>query len=186
MDLRSLRKHFLDKKLAYACSYEHTLSFDGDGVRIVPGGLRLRPVQKAPKAGRVFHVFDHQWVPGLDGRAHDVPEGEIEQMVDSILVREGENVAERWSVGTIEGRMTLRTSDEIVIPATYSGTVQLAAYVDPCHIPEAIAGKAFVIPIFDASHPKYHWLTEQACIAFGIWELRDNHVKASFDVYLVE
>ena len=49
-----------------------------------------------------------------------------------------------------------------------------------------VRANAFVTTFFETTHPKYHWLTEQACIAFGTWELGAGIVNASFDVYCAE
>jgi hypothetical protein len=74
------------------------------------------------------------------------------------------------------------------IAVTYDGTLlpdtELGAADDSP--PKAFSARAFMNVFFDTAHPKYHWLTESACFAFGTWRLREDHtVRASFDIYSV-
>jgi len=81
-----------------------------------------------------------------------------------------------------------RTDGEAIrIAVTYDGLLQLP---DPLTMKDlhhkakkAVAASAYVIPFFETDHPKYHWLSEQASVAFGTWRLENGVVTASYDVY---
>ncbi len=189
-DLRVVRTSFLDKQLAYAFSYEYTL--DCYGVYASSPSttrLSLRPGREG--SAKVFHVLRDDRVPGIDGLGHDIPA--------QFHVTGLDESAFGWvhaTSGTLEGRMVLESptektdNDFIRISVTYGGALQLPDSlkmidIDP-DATKAICASAFVIPFFETTHPKYHWLTEQACLAFGTWQLRKRTVTASFDVYCAE
>ena len=152
---------------------------------------------------RVFHVLGDQRVPGLDGLGHEVPAGfYIRGLDESVALHEFEDESStdgksddensEISYGSIEGRMVLVAKEEkadgdaLRIAVTYEGTLQPTEPIRTSGVDHAkgvVVASAFVIPFFETLHPKYHWLTENACLAFGTWNLREGIVTASFDVY---
>jgi hypothetical protein len=150
----------------------------------VPAGLRV-PLQTSENAGSVFHVLDALSVQGVDGHAHDCPTGTIERVDESIVFPS--DVA----VGIVEGRMTLRTADDVVIDVPYSGVLQLDAHPSVLFAgPDGDrTGRLFLTARFETLHPKYHWLSENTCLAFGTWKADrtgasgGRRVRAKLDVY---
>ena len=203
LDLRSVRTEFFGKDLSYALSFEYNLQYEGPGV---PNERSVRLLVARPKpphhvVGTVFHVLGVDRVPGLDKRGRDVPLNYRLSGRDETLVLRAEKkqaVGLVWSFATFDGRMMLdagdgdeKTDDEpIRISLSYDGTLQL---LEPIRIEEVvpklqrtIVASAFASVFFETTHPKYHWLTENACIAYGTWALDEKgKIAASFDVYAV-
>jgi hypothetical protein len=140
---------------------------------------------------RVFHVLGDQRVPGLDQLGHEVPVGfHVRGLDESVALRQIIDEEAEISAGFIAGRMVLVSphdkidGEQLRIPVTYDGTLQLKEPFDTTSSSTGdVSASAFVVPFFETTHPKYHWLTENACLAFGEWKLSKGVVTASFDVY---
>ena|ERR1700690_933549 len=204
-DLRELRTTFLGKQLAYALSYEYTLQHVRRGPP-ADGSVQLRLHADPPdrssgdvvnrERDTVFHVLGGDRVPGLDNLGRDVPKSfKIRSANESVTfyAPADQNRLVDVSSGAIKGRMILEAPrptdvEPLSICMAYDGTLQLleAVNLDKTEggVPrETVRASAFIVPFFETLHPKYHWLTENACIAFGTWELDGGVVAASFDVY---
>jgi hypothetical protein len=213
MDLREVRKQFINKQMAYACSYDPELFFDwAVGIKVAEGlrvtlGQRVKADSRAkvePLAstgtpavvphsqpeylpiGNIFHVLDAISVTGVDQRNHDCPVGKIEHIDESILFRSDS------AVGVLEGRMTFVTDDKATIDATYKGVLHFRepplVAVESKRILEA---GAWVVPLFVTTDSRYRWLADRACAAFGTWVAEveprvgpsTRKVTARLDVY---
>jgi hypothetical protein len=189
-DVRELRTRFLEKELAYALSYEYKL-WAGAVYAPLPKTLRLRLRPSGPEEARVFHVLGDDRVPGLDEKGHDVPTDFDVAGVDEVIVG-----SEGSSALSMEGRMIFQarrdmTDNELIrIAVSYEGALMLPEPITMKDftptMKEPIRAKAYVVPFFETTHPRYHWLTEQASIGFGTWTLDKDVVTASFDVYAAE
>jgi Protein of unknown function (DUF3237) len=206
-DLREVRTTFLDKQVAYALSYGYELDHIGSsrpertGEKHPSLGESLRLRLKAREQGEVFHVLGGDRVAGLDETGRDVPIAFKLRGLEEAVVLSGAGNAPTVSSARVEGRMVLeapdggdKTSREPVrISVTYDGVLRFERPVVLGDIlaknaaKETLRASAFVTPFFETIHPKYHWLVENVCIAYGTWELDGRGgVKASFDVYSVE
>jgi len=212
LDLRSIRTSFLDKGIAYALSFGFTLESTGlvrKDERSLQLGLRAPPSPGANDV--VFHVLGGDRVPGLDKKGRDLPAGFVVKPLDATILfhaQQDPSLApledQELVFASLQGRLTFeatpsdaRTRGEktdgepIRISVSYDGTIQpretttfAALKLPPA---QAIRASAFVAPFFETTHPKYHWLTENACIAYGTWALEESGaIVASFDVYTVE
>jgi Protein of unknown function (DUF3237) len=120
-------------------------------------------------------------------------EGSAEGDTAAVETRVDESESGELSYGIINGRMVLFSDEnridgeQLSISVTYDGMLQPKETITTTTFDPAdgkMVLRAFVIPFFETRHPKYHWLTESACLAFGTWELANGVVKATFDVYL--
>jgi hypothetical protein len=161
MDLRILRTEFFEKKRAYACSFDSAMRIVAE-----PRSASEVRVRSTSVFGSVFHVFGDRRVPGLDGRGYDCPLGALTTLDETTTFQiDG-------SVGSIEGRMVITTADAVVINAIYDGTLHVPGHLVVLASGGAeVVGKTFLALHFETSHPKYHWLTEHAAVAFGTWTL---------------
>lgn len=197
MDVRNVRTQFVERKIRYACSYDPELAFDEFAAMAEPGGVRVlvgkRTLAKPGNGegqttvGSFFHVLDATSVPGVDGRKHNCPIGEIDYLEESVLFRENS------LVGDIEGRMSFVTEDEARIDATYTGTLQFRAAPvrgrEDEFPAEDFEAAARIVPVFVSLDTRYRWLSEAACVAFGTWTARrlrnscTRTVSSRLDVY---
>jgi hypothetical protein len=205
-DLRALRTTFLEKQLSYALSFEYESECTDIRPHVVHPGeessmhfpARTLHVDKS----HVFTVRGVTRVPGLDGLGHDVPSDfRIGTHQEDVFLRVSRDSKERLEVagGSIaSGRMVLvapvggdkKDGEVAKISVTYDGTLRLEDAIAMKQVEDLrkvgehpLRAQAYVTPFFETTHPKYHWLTENACIAFGTWEFANNRVTASFDVY---
>jgi hypothetical protein len=214
-DLRALRTVFLEKKLAYALSYSYestcvdirrNASFaDPDLARTLLDASVLFPARGLfGDAHHVFNVLGATRVPGLDGSGRDVPVNfSIEGHQEDVVLRVSRDSKGHLEIGAgsvASGRMVLVApakgdrldGEPAKIGVTYDGVVRLEDPIALGQIGEindvgnhALRARAYVTLFFETTHPKYHWLTENAFIAFGTWEFdnRTSRMKSSFDVY---
>ncbi len=169
------------------------------------------------KHGEVFHVFDDDRVAGLDRTGRDVPRSfTILGLQETLTLTESAKPG-LASSAIVEGRMLFEappTSDAprestyaeigplaprtahaemsdglpVRISVSYDGVLRFEEPVALDSFPKNPArASGYIVPLFEAIHPRYHWLTENVCIAYGTWELdAAGAVAASFDVYSVE
>jgi hypothetical protein len=124
-------------------------------------------------------------VLGADGRSHDCPSGRI------VSVEEQASFDVGARDGSVSGRLTFETDDAAVIDTTYSGVLRLAR--SPRELLEAgaeLRGLTWLTLTFCASHSRYQWLNEHACVANGRWQghsssghERGTIVASEVDVY---
>jgi hypothetical protein len=189
MDLRTARRQFFDRKIRYACSYDPQLGFDLDAAMVVPGGVRLTVGQRrrsgaSTPIGSVFHVLDAFSVEGVDDRKHNCPLGDIADVRESILLRDDNGVAD------VEGRMSIETRDHAAIEVSYGGKLRFRAHANSVlATQETLRGGAWLALRFVTTDTRYHWLSENACVAFGTWTAEavagsaTRNVVMNLDVY---
>lgn len=212
LDLRSIRTSFLDKGIAYALSFGFTLECTGI-VRKDARSLQLAlKVPTSPGANDVvFHVLGGDRVPGLDKNGRDLPAWFLVKALDATILLHADKDLPSTSpddrelvFASLRGRLTFEAAqadgrmrgektdgEPIRISVSYDGTLQpqetVAFSALKLPIAQAMRAGAFIAPFFETTHPKYHWLTENACIAYGTWALEESGaIVASFDVYTVE
>jgi hypothetical protein len=186
MDLRILRTAFFEKKREYACSFDSAMMIVAE-----PRSDSEVRMRSTSVFGSVFHVFGDRRVAGLDGRGYDCPLGGVTTL-DETTTFQGDD----RSVGSIDGRMVVTTLDGVVIYATYDGVLHMPGHVAVlADGPSQVVGKAFLALRFEASHPKYHWLSEHVALAFGTWTIHPQapadqksprRALACYDVYNVD
>jgi hypothetical protein len=172
VNVRDIRTSCLEKHLDYACSLDAMLELDISRTVANAESHRVTLLETAP--AEVFHVRELQRVTAADGKAHDAPLGTASGHAQQLIFT-GDRSA------TLEGRMTLETAQGGVrIDVLYRGMLQLSApgsavfAEDRCNA--SLDGRAYLQTKFETLHPKYHWLTERVCVAFGTWvaEPRDS------------
>src|SRR5579864_3365113 len=109
------RRFLLDKALLYVCSANVEFSLNIEEIGVVPGGARFN-VSCVPNTSRVYNVLRERTV-GSAG--YPVIVGSIIWGQDA--ARLGEDDVARANV-----RAILRTDDNAIVDATYTGTLPLA------------------------------------------------------------
>ncbi len=202
INVRDIRTTFLEKRLDYACSMDGESTLDIDRTVSVAEGVKLTLLGSSFEGGprpagadlELFHVRGLQRVIASDGKAHDAPLGQVSAHQQRILFPcDQAGVLANNLSGAVEGRMTIEpTSEPVQIDVLYSGALQLSAHPSALladeHAGRTINGNVFIQMTFETLHPKYHWLTERVCIAFGTWRAsaRDKtirRVRHELDVY---
>jgi hypothetical protein len=169
-------------------------SAEGPFIGTLPDDMHRAALRRkrARDLSSVFHVLGDQRVPGPDGTGSETPRGfDVRGLDENVALHEIEEDELELSAGSISGRMVwvppkrTRETEAQQIAVSYDGTIQLTEGIQlPVeHATKTVRATAFVVPFFETKHPKFHWLTESAFIAFGTWELLEGVVKASFDVY---
>jgi len=160
---RGYRDRFFERRLEYACSFDTKLCFEGMAPDAEGYSLLFRAA--APRdAGCLFHVADAATVLGADGKSHDCPSGRI------VSVEEQASFHADARDGAVTGRLTFETEDAAIIDTRYSGVLRLSR--SPRQLPEPgteLKGLLWLTLNFCASHSRYQWLNEHACVANGRW-----------------
>jgi hypothetical protein len=191
MDLANVRKRFLDRNMKYACSFDPRLWFTTDSMTRTPTGDRVIVVPRsAPRGhtrvGEFFHVHDETSVAGVDDRRHNCPIGTIEHIDESVVFFHDDP-----HVGTIEGRLLLKTNDKAAIEVSYAGTLRFrVSAAASLKLDRPLEASAWIIPVFSTTDTRYQWLCSHACVAFGTWVAskdaeasRGHNVDTNLDVY---
>jgi hypothetical protein len=186
------RRYLFDKKLIYLFSYDVPLRQDAaiptpDGTQFSFSASQAQPSYPAngnSQANAVFaplqvyHVLDENQVEQNDSIV-----GAVSWIRDSVFVSDEERVA------AIDGAVVIKTTDDAVIEAKYKGSLSLGplgarSFDAGSNGSQVWRAKAFIAPRFDTAYPKYKWLSERQCAAFGILELGHGPTtRATFDVY---
>ena len=172
------RPYFMDKNLLYLFSFEANLDLDPQEIGFVPGGVRVNV--RAKPGTPVYHVMNEK-----SFRGEETIRGEIVDGGDRAFIRE-DDIAE------IDVRLTIKTDDNQLIFASYSGRVwlgtrgfrrfvskspRLGSEQRPHLAPVSIA------PVFETKSPKYSWITRYQCVGFGKLKIIDSKPDSgSFDI----
>jgi hypothetical protein len=166
------RRYLFDKALTYLFSYDLALEQaplmpTTGGVGFTLGLDRQGPREEHFEPQLVYHVLDEQRVEN-----NDAITGTVEWFSDQAFVPYDERV------GSVQGSIVIRTEDNALIDSRYTGSLSLGAlrlwHFDPPdgageRRPRTSRAKVFITPRFETSYPKYRWLTERQCAAFGWW-----------------
>lgn len=180
------RRYFLPKPLSYL--FSHDLKLHTDAVGFVPGGfqMKLRGEKNLIDPGsqdiegnpsKAFHALGDEVVLGNDAVFGTV-----------VWFDERMFIAEQNSVGTVDTRLTVRTSDGALIWSHYKGRVRFGRLGYRRLLGDngatSFEAKVFVAPRFETDTTKYKWLTERQCVAYGRLKVEDGAIaSAAYDVY---
>jgi hypothetical protein len=179
-----LRRSFIDRDLLYLFSYDANLEKGREELGFVPGGFRANVFTQV-KDSRVYQVMQEQGVEGVKPFS-----GVLQYGADWVVLRED------IDIGAIDVRLVIRTDDGATIHVKYQGVFpagprgfrrlvsekpKLGSELEPAEV------NLVVTPSFETSDPRYSWLTEYQCVAFGKVNLIRSLVRqASFDVYAMD
>ena len=180
------RRHFLSKTLSYL--FSHDLKLRTDAIGFVPGGFQIKlrgdqnkldPSDKDldDNPSRAFHALGDEVVLGNDAVSGTV-----------VWFDEKMFIAQENSVGTVDTKLTVRTSDGALIWSHYKGRVRFGRFGYRRLLGDGGAAsfeaKVFVAPRFETDTSRYKWLTERQCVAYGRLKVADGAIaSAAYDVY---
>jgi hypothetical protein len=200
INVRDIRTSFLEKRLDYACSIDGESFLDTSRTVSLAEGVRVTLLgpsafeQEGPDL-EVFHVRGLRRVMASDGKGHDAPLGIASAHEQGLLFSCDEAGALTNAMsGSVDGRMTIEpTAEPVQIDVVYRGVLQLTAHPSAIFADDhreglTIHGQIFIRTTFETLHPKYHWLTERVCVAFGTWTASAcrgpiRRVRQSYDLY---
>jgi hypothetical protein len=181
------RRFLFEKNPLYVFSFDAPLK---ERSRVgVFGGTNIDwSVPDDAKADKLqaYHVLDEDTV-----EENDAVRGAV------LAVRDLLFLPNTGKTGAVEGNAIIKTYDDAVIDARYRGSVDLGSLsnlqFDPSlthAVDETIKEdqkaclKVRLAVRFETEFPKYKWLTQYQCAAFGRLNLVDRRVKdATYDVY---
>jgi hypothetical protein len=177
------RSALLDTDLLYLFSYDADLQMRRDIIGFAPDGVRFN-VSALRNRSRVYNVARERTVLGSKA------------IEGTILYAEDRPVIRRDDVGVLEVRLTIGTDDGAAIFSRYrgvfwtgdggyrtlvSGKPPLGTEQQPALMPLEVT------PRYETDDPRYSWLMEHQCVAFGQLAIVDSKVrKVTFDVYAMD
>ena len=186
------RSEFLAKKLTYVFSYDLSLEVQVESAMQVSSGFRIDARSCGRPAPPLFNVLGRDTVDGADGRSYDAPQGEVVEVAEATSFRDEDGI------GSLKGRLLIRTEKSLFIAACYNGVVRVDPTLDTHSFPSSairrhasgvFRGKVHLAYQFETADPRYRWLNERSHVAFGEITLKADDKKGcaqevALDVYM--
>lgn len=176
------RRQLVDNQLLYLLSFDVEANLDRHELGFVPGGVRVN-IYARPNLSRVYHVLRERTVPGLGFEAIS---GTLLWGGDWITWREDDlELSEVKAVIETDDHAVIHFSYVLIVhlgPGGYRRIVsekgKIGKHDAPVHWP------VMATPRFESTSPKYRWLAEHQCVAFGQVQIVKSEVRRlTYDVY---